>query len=95
MNTRQKAPRTVGSNSSAACSMLESAAPPRVRRECPESVVAAPGALWLIRPALRARSANSAVLTRFPLCPRATPVPAAVLQKHRLGVFHVVDPVVE
>ena len=82
MKTRQNAPRTPGSSSKAACSILESAAPPASSApRISESVVAAPGMLWLIRPATLARSASSVVFTRFPLCPRATPVPAAVFRK--------------
>ena len=60
-----------------------------------ESVVAAPGMLGLISPASRARRASSVVLTRFPLCPNATPVPAAVLRNTGWAFSHVVEPVVE
>ncbi|SHW29243.1 Uncharacterised protein [Mycobacteroides abscessus subsp. abscessus] len=80
--TKQKAPRTVGNSVMAACSRVASAAP--CANNAPmmsESVVAMPGVFELIRPASRARSVSSAVLTRFPLCPRATPVPAAVVRK--------------
>ena len=60
-----------------------------------ESVVAAPGMCGLIRPASRARAARSVVLTRFPLCPNAIPVPAAVLRNTGWAFSHVVEPVVE
>ena len=76
--------------------MLVSAAPPASSApRMSESVVAAPGALWLIKPALRARLASSVVLTRFPLWPSATPVPAAVLRNTGWAFSHVVEPVVE
>ena len=96
MNVRQNAPRTVGSSSSAACSRVESAAPwassaPRMS----ESVVAGAGQRVPISPASRARVARAAVLTRFPLCPNATPVPAAVLRNTGWAFSHVVSPVVE
>jgi hypothetical protein len=96
MNVRQNAPRTVGSSSSAARSRVESAAPwassaPRMS----ESVVAGAGQRLEISPASRARVASSAVLTRFPLCPNATPVPAAVLRNTGWAFSHVVSPVVE
>ena len=96
MNTRQNAPRTPGSSSSAACSTLVSAAQPASSApRMSESVVAAPGRLWSISPAFRARSASSVVLTRFPLCPRATPVPAAVTWNTGCAFSQVVEPVVE
>ncbi len=96
MKIRQNAPRTVGSSSSAACSMLESAAPWASRApRMSESVVAAPGMLGLISPASRARRVRSVVLTRFPLCPNATPVPAAVLRNTGWAFSQVVEPVVE
>ena len=96
MNVRQNAPRTVGSSSRAACSSVESAAPwassaPRMS----ESVVAARPARVLISPASRARPASSVVLTRLPLCPSATPVPAAVLRNTGWAFSQVVEPVVE
>ncbi len=46
-------------------------------------------------PASRARSDRAAVLTRLPLCPSATPLPAAVVRKIGCAFSHVVDPVVE
>ena len=96
MNVRQNAPRTVGSNSRAACSSDESAAPcasnaPRMS----ESVVAVAAPRLPIRPSSRARAANSVVLTRLPLWPSATPVPAAVLRNTGCAFSQVVDPVVE
>lgn len=60
-----------------------------------ESVVAGAGARLAISPASRARAASSAVLTRFPLCPKATPVPAAVLRNTGWAFSQVVSPVVE
>jgi len=96
MNVRQNAPRTVGSSSSAACSRLESAAPCASNApSTSESVLAAPGALGFISPAARARETSSALLTRLPLCPKATPVPAAVLRKTGWAFSHVGCPLVE
>ncbi|SKY93375.1 Uncharacterised protein [Mycobacteroides abscessus subsp. abscessus] len=92
MKVRQNAPRSVGRSSIAACSMLLSAAP--CASNAPtmsESDVAAPLAI----PSSRARLARSAVLTRFPLCPRATPVPASVVRKIGCEFSQVVEPVVE
>ena len=60
-----------------------------------ESVVAGAGKRLAISPAARARAASSAVLTRFPLCPNATPVPAAVLRNTGWAFSQVVSPVVE
>ena len=87
---------TLGVGGVLIASMLVSAAPPASSApRMSESVVAAPGMLWLINPALRARLASSVVLTRLPLCPNATPVPAAVLRNTGCAFSHVVDPVVE
>ena len=58
-------------------------------------VVAAAAPRMLIRPSSRARPASSVVLTRLPLCPSATPVPAAVLRNTGWAFSQVVDPVVE
>ena len=46
-------------------------------------------------PSSRASPASWAVLTRLPLCPSATPVPAAVVRKMGCEFSQVVDPVVE
>ena len=96
MKVRQNAPRTVGSSSSAACSSVASAAPwassaPRMS----ESVVAAGAPRVPSRPASRARVARSAALTRLPLWPSATPVPAAVLRNTGWAFSQVVEPLVE
>ena len=48
-----------------------------------ESEVAAPGRAGSMMPSSRARWASSAVLTRLPLWPSATPVPAAVVAIRR------------
>ncbi|PQM49236.1 hypothetical protein C1Y40_00535 [Mycobacterium talmoniae] len=95
MKVRQNAPRTPASNSTAACSRVASAEPwassaPRMS----ESVVA-PNSRVLINPASRARVTSSVALTRLPLCPSATPVPAAVLRNTGCAFSHVVEPVVE
>ena len=96
MNVRQNAPRTVGNSCSAACSRLESAAPYASNApSTSESVLAAPGALELISPASRARVTSSALLTRLPLCPNATPVPAAVVRKTGWAFSQVGWPLVE
>ena len=72
---------------------MESAAPwassaPRMS----ESVVAAGAPRVLISPASRARAASSVALTRLPLCPSATPVPAAVLRNTGWAFSQVVEP---
>ncbi len=93
MNTSEKAPRSLGRTSIAACSTLTSgrAASSAVSRS--ESVVA-PIELAAC-PAARASSASSAVLTRLPLWPSARPVPAGVVRKLGWAFSHVVEPVVE
>ena len=96
MKVRQNAPRTVGSSSRAACSSVASAAPwassaPRMS----ESVVAGAAPRVPIKPSSLARAASSAVLTRLPLWPSATPVPAAVFRNTGCAFSQVVEPVVE
>ena len=63
-----------------------------------ESVVA-PSSAERPRPAPLAprsrRRTSSAVLTRLPLCPRASPVPAAVVRNVGWAFSHVGEPVVE
>ena len=46
-------------------------------------------------PARSASAASSAVFTRFPLCPKASPVPAWVVRNAGWAFSQVVDPVVE
>lgn len=99
MNVRQKAPRSVGSSSIAACSMLLSAAACAssavITSESEVADIEPPDSRPLVSPNSRARAANSAVLTRFPLCPNASPVPTAVVRKIGCAFSQVTEPVVE
>ena len=58
-----------------------------------ESVVAPMPAAVVAHAATSSRS--SAVLTRLPLCPSATPLPAAVVRNVGWAFSQVVEPVVE
>ena len=97
MNVRQNAPRTVGSSSSAACSRRGVGG--AVGQQRAQDVGVGGGRAGAprvsISPASRARAASSVVLTRLPLWPSATPVPAAVLRNTGWAFSQVVEPVVE
>ncbi len=103
MKVRQNAPLSVGSSFMAACSILESAAACASSAVITsESEVAVIGARRPpetggvpISPSSRARALNSAVLTRFPLWPNASPEPTAVVRKIGCAFSQVVEPVVE
>ena len=97
MKVRQNAPRTVGQQFEGG--LFEGGVGGTVGQQRAEDVGVGGGgdgaAVCPSSPSSRARAASSAVLTRLPLWPSATPVPAAVLRNTGCAFSQVVEPVVE